>query len=204
MSEATSITDQGQAAQQQPVQTTKTKTKTPRPEQGQEPVQQPAQQPQTAIADAPKDQVEPTRQEPDPDRLDKLEAQIAALTNQLAYAKSDATRPGEEGLDDAPRVKDEDLPYLADALSDEQVRRILMIRGNAVSRKKWADKGVRAGIHWIPQQRVRCTVKGIHGQELVPDQPVLVTDLDAETTADLRAKGLILAPGEEGLALLTK
>ena len=99
-------------------------------------------------------------------------------------------------------IKDEDVPFLALALSDQQLQKIVAIRGNKGALAKWKRMGVAPGTHWIASSRVRCTVNGVHGQELVPGVPVPVEHLDAETTADLRRRKVIYAPGEEGLTAL--
>lgn len=116
--------------------------------------------------------------------------------NKLAADASGAEVQPEHKIDDA------DVPYLALALSDQQLQKIIAIRGNKGALAKWKTMGIAPGTHWLASSRVRCTVNGVHGQELTPGVPIPVEHLDAETTADLRKRKVIYAPGEEGLAAL--
>lgn len=127
-----------------------------------------------------------------------VDAMVKALAKQ-GYKLTKEVTTEEEPEDDGVRgsIADEDVPFLAAALSDKQLQDLLAIRAKTRDVKKWKQMGATPGLHWIPTQRARCTLNGEHGAELVPGVPVLMSALDEATTKRFLADGTIHAPGQE-------
>jgi len=126
-----------------------------------------------------------------------VEALVKALEKQgYKLTKSEVAVVEETDDEDKPRIDDRDLPYLAAGLTDTQLQEVLSIRANTRDVAKWKAIGAVPGRHWIPTANAHCTVGGKPNQMLKPGVPVLITDLDPETTEDFLAKGVIHAPGQ--------
>lgn len=137
-----------------------------------------------------------------PDADDVPPFAVDALVKALAkkgYKLTKEEEPGEEIEDDGVRgsIPDEDVPFIAAALTDKQLQDMLAIRAKTRDVQKWKQMGATPGLHWIPTQRARCTLNGEHGSELVPGVPVLMSALDEATTKRFLADGTIHAPGQE-------
>lgn len=140
----------------------------------------------------------------DPPRFDEElripDAALDALVRGLEARGYELTKKApstEKAPNPGGHVEDEDVPFLASALTDAQVQELLAIRANGADIEKWRARGAIPGMHWIPTSRAHCTINGVTGQMLEPGKPVPMAWLDKATTEQFLEEGVIHAPGQQ-------
>lgn len=92
-------------------------------------------------------------------------------------------------------VDDADLAFLARALTDRQLATIEALRRGNDELNELARQGIGPGTHWIALARFPLSSPGKARQIILPNQRIPVADLSDAQVTELKAKGLIRAPG---------
>ncbi len=104
--------------------------------------------------------------------------------------------PGEDGEDrPKPAIHDDDVDFIARALTDRQLDRIIAMRRSSTDLAYWIERGVVPGQHLVATDSIKLTVAG-KPLNLTEGGHVEIAHLDEKEIEGFRAKGLLVPPGE--------